>query len=82
VVGKGCSGEGEWCWFRSSVAEFVILGFGLVIRRRVGEWVKSFSGIVDNVLHGSVDSFGLHYNMEVLDEHLKRSAFNIPIKSS
>jgi len=39
--------------------------------------VKGFSGIVDNVLHGSVDSFGLDHNMEVLYEHLKRSAFHI-----
>jgi len=77
MVGKGCSGEGERCRFRSSVAEFVILDFGLVIRRRVGEWVKDSSGIVDNVLHGSIDSFSPYYNMEVLDEHLKRSAFSI-----
>lgn len=77
MVGKGCSGEGERCRFRSSVAEFVILGFRLVIRRCVGEWVKGFSGIVDNVLHGNIDSFSLYHNMEVLDEHLKRSAFSI-----
>ena len=46
--------------------------------------MKDFSGIVDNVLHGSVDSFGLYRNIEVLDEHLKRSAFNIlmSVKSS
>ena len=55
----------------------MILDFGLVIRRRVGEWVKDFSGIVDNVLHGSIDSFSLYHNMEVLYEHLKRSAFSI-----
>jgi hypothetical protein len=65
VVGKGCSGEGERCRFRSSVSEFVILDFGLVIRKRVEEWVKDFSGIVDNVLHGSIDSFSLYHNMEV-----------------
>ena len=54
-----------------------------MIRRRVGEWVKDFSGIVDNVLHDSVDSFSLYHNMEVLDEHLKRSAFSImSMKSS
>ena len=39
--------------------------------------MKDFSSIVDNVLHSSVDSFGLYHNIEVLDEHLKRSAFNI-----
>ena len=39
--------------------------------------MKGFLSIVDNVLHGSVDSFDLFYNMGVLDEHLKRSAFSI-----
>ena len=39
--------------------------------------MKGFLSIVDNVLHGSVDSFDLFYNMGVLAEHLKRSAFNI-----
>lgn len=39
--------------------------------------MKDFSGIVDNVLHGSIDSFSLYHNIEVLDEHLKHSAFNI-----
>lgn len=77
VVGKGCSGEGERCRFRSSVAEFVILDFGLVIRRHVGNGVKDSLGVVDNVLHGSIDSFSLYHNMKVLDEHLKRSAFSI-----
>ena len=55
----------------------MILDFGLVIRRRVGEWVKDSSGIVGNVLHGSINSFSFYHNTEVLDEHLKRSAFSI-----
>ena len=45
--------------------------------------MKDFSGIVDNVLYSSIDSFSLYHNMEVLDEHLKRSAFSIiSMKSS
>jgi hypothetical protein len=39
--------------------------------------VKDFSGIVDNVLYSSIDSFSFYHNMEVLDEHLKRSALSI-----